>query len=164
MRAVGEVELDGARGLEREPGLADTAGPGQGQQANRARPQALGDRADLTRAADRAVRRRRQRAAALGRGSHRHVLSTQRRCRVGVALARQLHCRRRQVERRVLAQDRLVHALQLSAGLDAGVLDEDLAGVAVDLERLGLPSAAIQREHQLHRRAARASDARPAAG
>ena len=42
-----------------------------------------------------------------------------------------------------------MQALELGAGLDAGVLDEDLAGVAVDLERLGLPSAAIQREHQL---------------
>ena len=38
--------------------------------------------------------------------------------------------------------------LQLSARLDAGRLDQEFAGVAVDLERLGLTSAAIQREHQ----------------
>ena len=48
VRAVGEVGLDGARGLEREPRLADTARPGQRQQANRARPQTLADRADLS--------------------------------------------------------------------------------------------------------------------
>ena len=33
--AVGEVGLDGARGLEREPRLADAARPGEGQQAHR---------------------------------------------------------------------------------------------------------------------------------
>ena len=85
VRAVGEVGLDGARGLEREPGLADTTGPGQGQQANRARAQALADRADLTSAADRAIRRRRQRAAAIGGGRHRHIAPGRRRARVATA-------------------------------------------------------------------------------
>ena len=44
VRAVGEVGLDGARGLEREPGLADAARPGQRQQPDGTRSQPLADR------------------------------------------------------------------------------------------------------------------------
>ena len=44
-----------------------------------------------------------------------------------------------------------MQTLQLGTGLDADLLDEDATGLAVDLERLGLPPAAIQREHQLRR-------------
>ena len=133
VRAIGEVGLDGARGLEREPGLADPAGPGERQQPHGLGSQSLGDRADLAPATDRPVRRRRQRAAdaAMPPTARRHRLvaaapASSSRGTAGAA-----------VERRVLAQDRRVQALQLSAGLDAGVLDEDPAGVAVDLKRLG---------------------------
>jgi predicted ATPase len=51
----------------------------------------------------------------LGGRCHRQVRPARWGCRVGVALAR-LH-QRRQVKRRVLPQDRFVHALQLSARL-----------------------------------------------
>ena len=46
-RAVREVGLDGARGLERQPRLADAARPGQRQQPDPPAAQPLGDRADL---------------------------------------------------------------------------------------------------------------------
>ena len=55
----------------------------------------------------------------------------------------------RQVERRVLREDRLVQPPQLGAGLDADLLDERRARVAVGLERLGLAPGAVQREHPL---------------
>ena len=57
--------------------------------------------------------------------------------------------RRGQVERGVLGEDRLVQALQLGAGLDADLLDERRARVAVGGERLRLAAGAIEREHPL---------------
>ena len=56
---------------------------------------------------------------------------------------------RREVQGGVLPQDRLLELAQLSAGLDAELVDEHLAGRAVDLERLGLAAATVQAEHQL---------------
>ena len=53
------------------------------------------------------------------------------------------------VERGVVGEDRLVEVMELGARLDPELLDEDLAGVAVGLQRVGLAAAAIQREHQL---------------
>ena len=53
------------------------------------------------------------------------------------------------VERRVLGEDRLVQPPQLGAGLDADLLDQHCARVAVGLERLRLAPAAVQREHAL---------------
>ena len=50
---------------------------------------------------------------------------------------------------RLLAQDRGVHAPQEWARLEAQLLDEKLAALAVHLERLRLPSRAVEREHQL---------------
>ena len=47
------------------------------------------------------------------------------------------------------------------ARLDADLVEQPPARVAVGLERLGLAPAAVEREHQLRRRAARASGARP---
>jgi hypothetical protein len=59
--------------------------------------------------------------------------------RRGVELARQLGgLARGPVQGRVLAQDRLVEAPQLGAGLDPDLLDECVASLAVGLERLGL--------------------------
>ena len=56
---------------------------------------------------------------------------------------------RREVQGGVLPQDRLLELAQLSAGLDAELVDEHLAGRAVDLKRLGLAAATVQAEHQL---------------
>ena len=53
------------------------------------------------------------------------------------------------VERGIVREDRLVEVVQLGARLDPELLDEDLAGVPVGLQRVGLAAAAIQREHQL---------------
>ena len=50
---------------------------------------------------------------------------------------------------RLLAQDRRVHAAQERARLESQLLHEQLAALAVDLERLRLPTGAIQGEHEL---------------
>ena len=47
MRAVGEVCLHSARGLEGESCLADPARPGEGEQPDRSGPQPLADRGDV---------------------------------------------------------------------------------------------------------------------
>ena len=54
-----------------------------------------------------------------------------------------------QVQPRVLAQDRRVQPAQLAAGFDADLVDERGTRAAVGLQRLRLPTRAIQREHQL---------------
>ena len=55
----------------------------------------------------------------------------------------------RGVERRVLAQDRLVQPAQVRAGLDADLLDQRGARFAVGLQRLGLAARAVERKHAL---------------
>ena len=57
--------------------------------------------------------------------------------------------RRREVERRVLAEDRALQLLQLAARLDPELLDEHAARVLVRGERLCLPPGAVEREHEL---------------
>ncbi len=52
----------------------------------------------------------------------------------------------RGVERRVLAENRLLELAELLAGLDAELLDERFARVLVRGERLGLPPGAIERK------------------
>jgi hypothetical protein len=52
-----------------------------------------------------------------------------------------------QVERGVLAQDRVVEPAQLGAGLDTDLLDEHRARVPIGVERVGLATAAVEREH-----------------
>src|SRR3954466_13640000 len=52
------------------------------------------------------------------------------------------------VERRVLPQDCLLELLQLSARLDAQLLDERHPRIAVRLERLCLATRPVEREHQ----------------
>src|SRR5204863_10054355 len=64
-----------------------------------------------------------------------------------IELARQRP--RLKLERRVLAEDRLVEAPQLSARLDADPLDEQISRLAVGVKRLRLPTAPVQREHAL---------------
>ncbi len=56
--------------------------------------------------------------------------------------------RRLEVEVGVLAQDRPFEPLELRRRIDAELVDERLAGAAVRVERIGLPAAPIEREHQ----------------
>src|SRR6266540_3298331 len=72
-----------------------------------------------------------------------------RRCRLldrGLAGGRR---RGEQVERGVLREDCLLQALQPDARLDAELVDQGLPGGAVGGQRLGLPAAAVQGEHEL---------------
>src|SRR5262245_27302897 len=57
--------------------------------------------------------------------------------------------RRGCAERGVLTQDRLLKLPQRGTRLDAELVEERTARVAVDLERIGLTSAPIQGSHQL---------------
>ena len=54
----------------------------------------------------------------------------------------------RGLERGILAENGLVELAQLPARLDAELVDERPSGVLVDVERLGLPTAPVEREHQ----------------
>ena len=64
-------------------------------------------------------------------------------------LARELPRSDLHLERGVLAQDRVLQAAELRAGLDADLLHQHAARLLIRLERLGLPPAAVQREHAL---------------
>ena len=77
------------------------------------------------------------------------VAADERRRARGVELARELGDRRLDVQRGVLAQDRVVQAPQLGARLDADLLDQRAPRSPVRLERLGLAPAAVEREHPL---------------
>ena len=139
-RTVGEVRLDGTGSLEREPRLAHAARPRQRQQPDRCGAQSLADRCEVVLATDRAIRRRRQRA----------VAQRARRRPPGVAAVGRPAARGGWgIERGVVGEDRLVEVMQLGSRLDPELLDEDLARVAVGLQRVGLAAAAVQREHQL---------------
>ena len=52
-----------------------------------------------------------------------------------------------EVERGVLREDRVVEPAQLRPGLDADLLHQRRARLAVGLERLGLAPRPVQREH-----------------
>ena len=54
-----------------------------------------------------------------------------------------------QVQGRVLREDRQVELPQLRARLDRQLVDQQRADGAVALQRVGLPAAAVQGEHQL---------------
>ena len=86
---------------------------------------------------------------ALAQPGELRAASFERRRRGGVELARQVGDDQLGLERGVLAQDRLLEAAELRAGLDADLGDEDPASLAVGLERLGLAAAAVEREHEL---------------
>ena len=68
-----------------------------------------------------------------------------------------LGCRRgghgRQVQPRVLGENRLLELPQALARLDPELVGQRAAGVAVGLQRVGLAVAAVQREHQLRAQA-----------
>ena len=53
------------------------------------------------------------------------------------------------VERRILAQDCLLELTQLARGIDPELVHERTPSVLIDLERLRLPTRAVEREHQL---------------
>jgi hypothetical protein len=57
--------------------------------------------------------------------------------------------RRGGLERRVLSQDRLLEALQLGTRLDADLLDQHCARLAVGVQRVALTAVAIERQHAL---------------
>ena len=57
--------------------------------------------------------------------------------------------RGRAIELRVLAQDRALESLQLGPRLEAELVREPPAALAIGLERIRLPSGAVEREHQL---------------
>ena len=54
----------------------------------------------------------------------------------------------RRVERRVLGEDRGFEPTQLGPGVEPELLAEDVTTFLEDAERVGLPSGAIQRDHQ----------------
>ena len=56
---------------------------------------------------------------------------------------------RREVERRIVAQDRLLQGLELRARLDTELVDERQPRPPVGLERVRLTAGAIERQHQL---------------
>ena len=87
-------------------------------------------------AEQRADRRELEAAADERRGGHRQRL-------------RRAGRRFRSGEARVLPEDRPLQLLQGRARIEAEILREGLAGFAIDLERVGLAAAAVEREHPL---------------
>ena len=80
-----------------------------------------------------------------------HEVRKQDRHRLAAVGLRQRHAlawRCEEVEVGVLAQDRLLEPLELRRWIDAELVDERLAGAAVSVERIRLPAAPVEREHQ----------------
>ena len=125
----------GGRDLQGQPGLADTAGAGHGDEAMLV--QCVGELGRLVRASDEAVTQRRKGPLA-GRDRDVEVRL------VGDRLARAL--RRTPVELGRLQQDGLVQRLQLAAWLDAEFVDEELPTLLERRQRIDLPAAAVERE------------------
>ena len=109
----------------------------------RARPSCPPSRRRAVAASRRADHGRARRAAPIASATP----ATPRRARQRRA-ARGASRERREVERRILAQDRLLEALS-SGPARARLVHEHAARVGVGLERLGLPARAVEREHQL---------------
>ena len=125
MRAIREVAQQRLGDGQRQPRLPRPAGAGERDQPGGA-AQERGELLDLRLAADERRRRSRQVAPrAAGR--------------IG--------------ERRVLTQDRRLQRAQRLARLQPELLDQQRAPAAVDLQRLGLATGAVEREHQLTARA-----------
>ena len=131
VRAVGEVRRAPVRELEREVRLADPARPGQREQPHVRVGEQLGGGREIVLAAEQRRRRDRQ-----GGGEHGLHGGRGRDGRV-------------ELERRVLGEDRGLQALELRARVQAEVLDQDVAGAAVGVERVGLAAGAVEGEHQL---------------
>jgi len=112
------------RHLEREPGLATSAGAGERDQAHTV---AAEKRADLLELAPAAYERR------SGRGE----------------MPPRAELGRLDAERRVLAEDRLLELLKLRPRLEAEIVAERAADTPEGRERVRLPAAPVEREHQL---------------
>ena len=122
--AVGEAALHGTRRLDGKARLADSAGAGEGEQADVLVPEALRDRRDVALAADRRVRGHGQPAPPRRRG-------------------------RRAAEGGVVHEDGLLELPQLRTGLTPDRFDQGLAGLPVGRQRVRLAAAAVESEHQL---------------
>ena len=131
LRAVGEARRRAVGELEREVRLADAAWPGQREQPHVGVGEQLGGGQEVLVAAEQRRRRHGQRGGEHGlhggRGRHGRV----------------------ELERRILGEDRRFEPLELRARVQAEILDQDVAGAAVGVERVGLAAGAVEREHQL---------------
>ena len=67
----------------------------------------------------------------------------------GATVQRRRKPLRRRRERRVLDEDRVLQGAQLRAGLQSDLLDQCATRPPVGLERISLPAAAVQGQHQL---------------
>jgi hypothetical protein len=130
--AVGEVRREPVGELERQPGLADPAGAGEGEQADLWVGQELGGGGEVMVATQQ------------GRRGDREQWCGERRRWYGRGTRRCL-----ELQRRVVGQDRRLEALELRAGIEAQILDQRMASALVGLERVGLSAAAVEREHEL---------------
>ena len=77
------------------------------------------------------------------------VAADERRRVLDVELVREVDARQREVERGVVAQHGILERAQLGPRLDAEVGGERLPRVAIGVERLCLPAAAIEGDHQV---------------
>jgi hypothetical protein len=132
----GEVDEDGAitqlrpelrSGGEREPRLARSARARERDETYVPAPKERGDRGHLEAATHERSRRRGQ--------LHAHG-------------GRRLRCR----QRGIVLQDPALELLELRAGVDAELFDEQLTGRPACGERVGLPSRAIERKRVLRAR------------
>jgi hypothetical protein len=123
-RAVPELRLERIRDREAESRLAGSARPGERDEPRALVPEQCGDGRELEPAADERRGGQRERPRRAGR-------------RLGG------------VEARLLPEDRPFQLLEGRARVEAELLRQDLAGVAVDLERFRLASAAVEREQAL---------------
>jgi hypothetical protein len=128
--AVGKLVEELGSDLNCDPGLARTAGPGQGDEPDVRAPEQLRHLADLALAADQGGRLRRQ------VGPHRRT-----------ALLPRNGIRGRKLG--IVIQDLSLDALKGRARLDPELVDENGACVLKGLQCICLPSIAVQSEHQL---------------
>ena len=122
------VAVDGGRGLDRESSLPRAGGPGEREETCVVASEELDDLAQLALPADEGRRPR-----------------PQRRLRVRRRRGRE----RRDVEPRILVEDSSLEPTQLRPRLDAERLDERAPRVPVRRQRIGLPAAPVERDHEL---------------
>ncbi|HEY3550283.1 MAG TPA: hypothetical protein VGK69_04450 [Gaiellaceae bacterium] len=123
-RAVMQLRPELGCSREREPSLARASRPGERDETHVVPPQERADGRHLEPAADELRRRRRKPQE---RGSRRF----------------------RSRERRIVAQDPALELLQLRAGVDPELVDQQLPRRSARGQRVHLPAGAIQRERVL---------------
>ena len=126
--AVRKRRADRTRSLERQPRLPAPAGSGQDEQANVAAEQDPAELVELALATDEPVD---------GLGQRRTAVTA-----AG-----------RRVERRILAQDPLLELAKRPRRVETELVEKPPPDGRVVLERLGLTSASVEREHRLLLRA-----------